>query len=172
MLLIPAFVMLVVYGDLGWALIVLLRRGRHRRARRADRAPDGARRRRSARGSTRWPTSCCSRAPSSCSTVPGTALVNRMPIWLTVLILSRDVAIVLTVAIVNLAIGRRTFRPSMLGKTATARLHRHVPGRDGLSTTSGRTSPIIDACVVTSALAHHGGLEPALHHARRPHHQP
>ena len=36
------------------------------------------------------------------------------------LVISRDVAIVLTVAVVNLAVARRTFRPSMLGKIATA----------------------------------------------------
>ena len=47
-------------------------------------------------------------------------LANRLPLWLTVLIISRDVAIVATVAIVNLAIGRRTFRPSVFGKIATA----------------------------------------------------
>jgi cardiolipin synthase len=46
-------------------------------------------------------------------------LANRLPIWLTVLIISRDVVIVLTVAIVNLAVGRRTFRPSLFGKVAT-----------------------------------------------------
>ena len=34
--------------------------------------------------------------------------------------ISRDVGILLTVAIVNLAIGPRTFRPSPLGKLATA----------------------------------------------------
>jgi cardiolipin synthase len=45
---------------------------------------------------------------------------NRLPVWLTVLVISRDVAIVLTVAVVNLAVARRTFRPSLLGKTATA----------------------------------------------------
>ena len=39
---------------------------------------------------------------------------------LTVLVISRDVGIVLTVAIVNLAVGPRTFKPSLLGKTATA----------------------------------------------------
>jgi phosphatidylglycerophosphate synthase len=39
---------------------------------------------------------------------------------LTILIISRDVGIVLTVAIVNLAIGPRTFKPSPLGKAATA----------------------------------------------------
>src|SRR4029453_10548536 len=42
---------------------------------------------------------------------------NRLPVWLTVLVISRDVAIVLTVAVFNLAVARRTFRPSMLGKT-------------------------------------------------------
>ena len=53
-------------------------------------------------------------------TMPGLGLANRLPIWLTVLIISRDVVIVLTVAIVNLAIGPRTFRPSIFGKIATA----------------------------------------------------
>jgi hypothetical protein len=53
-------------------------------------------------------------------TLPGLNLANRLPLWLTILIISRDVVIVLTVAIVNLAIGRRTFLPSMFGKVATA----------------------------------------------------
>ena len=53
-------------------------------------------------------------------TMPGFDHANRIPLWLTVLVLSRDIVIVLTVAIVNLAVRRRTFRPSMLGKTATA----------------------------------------------------
>jgi cardiolipin synthase (CMP-forming) len=53
-------------------------------------------------------------------TLPGLNLANHLPLWLTVLVISRDVAIVLTVAIVNLAVARRTFRPSLLGKTATA----------------------------------------------------
>ena len=53
-------------------------------------------------------------------TLPNIGLVNRIPIWLTVLVISRDVGIVLTVAIVNLAIGPRTFKPSLLGKAATA----------------------------------------------------
>jgi cardiolipin synthase len=53
-------------------------------------------------------------------TVPSLGLQNPLPIWLTVMIISRDVVIVATVAIVNLAIGRRTFRPSIYGKVATA----------------------------------------------------
>ena len=44
----------------------------------------------------------------------------RIPVWLTILIISRDVGIVLTVAIVNLALGPRTFKPTLLGKGATA----------------------------------------------------
>ena len=46
-------------------------------------------------------------------TLPNLGLVNRIPIWLTVLVISRDVGIVLTVAIVSLALGPRTFRPSL-----------------------------------------------------------
>ena len=53
-------------------------------------------------------------------TLPGMALTNHMPLWLTILIISRDVVIVGVVAIVNLAIGPRTFRPSVWGKLATA----------------------------------------------------
>ena len=52
-------------------------------------------------------------------TLPGTGLPYRLPLWLTVLVISRDVAIVLTAAVINLAVARRTFRPSLLGKAAT-----------------------------------------------------
>jgi len=53
-------------------------------------------------------------------TLPGLGLVARIPLWLTVLVISRDIGIILTVAIFNLAVSRRTFRPSPLGKVATA----------------------------------------------------
>ena len=43
--------------------------------------------------------------------LPNLNLANRLPVWLTVCIISRDVVIILTVAVVNLAIGRRTFPP-------------------------------------------------------------
>ena len=64
-MLIPAFVLLVVYGYLGWALLTFLIAG-------VTDALDGliARRAGSARasapGSTRWRTSCCSSPRSSC----------------------------------------------------------------------------------------------------------
>ena len=69
---------------------------------------------------SRWRTSCCCVTTFVVLTLPGLGLANRLPIWLTVLIISRDVVIVLTVAVVNLAIGPRTFRPSIFGKAATA----------------------------------------------------
>ena len=53
-------------------------------------------------------------------TLPGIPLVNHLPLWLTVLVISRDVVIVGVVAIVNLAVGPRTFRPSLFGKATTA----------------------------------------------------
>ena len=52
-------------------------------------------------------------------TMPGMGFANRLPLWLTVLVISRDLGIVLTVAVVNLAVARRTFRPSLLGKATT-----------------------------------------------------
>jgi cardiolipin synthase len=52
-------------------------------------------------------------------TLPSIGSANRLPLWFTVLVISRDVAIVLTVAVINLAVGHRTFRPSIFGKIAT-----------------------------------------------------
>src|SRR5688572_27841722 len=46
-------------------------------------------------------------------------LAVTIPMWLTVVILSRDAIIIVSVAIVNLTVGRRIFYPSMLGKVAT-----------------------------------------------------
>jgi cardiolipin synthase len=43
----------------------------------------------------------------------------RVPVWLTVVILSRDAIIIVSVAIVNLTLGRRIFYPSLLGKLCT-----------------------------------------------------
>jgi cardiolipin synthase (CMP-forming) len=43
-----------------------------------------------------------------------------LPVWLTVVTLSRDAIIIISVAVVNLAHGRRMFYPSRLGKLTTA----------------------------------------------------
>jgi cardiolipin synthase len=119
MLLIPAFVLLVVYGRFGWALIVFLIAG-------ATDAFDGVAARQAGQKTTlgAWLDPAADKLLLVTTfvvlTLPNLGLVNRIPIWLTVLIISRDVGIVLTVAIVSLAMGPRTFQPSLLGKTATA----------------------------------------------------
>jgi len=119
MLLIPAFVILVVYGYLGWALVVFATAG-------ITDGLDGLIARRSGQKTSlgAWLDPMADKLLLVTTfvvlTLPGLGLSNRLPIWLTVLIISRDVVIVLTVAIVNLAIGPRTFRPSIFGKIATA----------------------------------------------------
>ena len=119
MLLIPAFVLLVVYGRFGWALTVFLIAG-------ATDAFDGVAARQAGQKTTlgAWLDPAADKLLLVTTfvvlTLPNLGLVNRIPIWLTVLVISRDVGIVLTVAIVSLAMGPRTFKPSLLGKTATA----------------------------------------------------
>jgi cardiolipin synthase (CMP-forming) len=119
MLLIPAFVILVLYGQLGWALIVFVTAG-------ITDGLDGLIARRSGQHTQlgAWLDPMADKLLLVTTfvvlTLPGLGLANRLPLWLTVLIISRDVIIVLTVTIVNLAIGRRTFSPSIYGKTATA----------------------------------------------------
>src|SRR4029079_9577756 len=53
-------------------------------------------------------------------TIPSIPLTNHLPLWLTVSVISRDIVIIAVVAVVNLAVGPRTFRPSIWGKLATA----------------------------------------------------
>ena len=119
MLLIPAFVLLVVYGYFGWALTVFIVAG-------ATDALDGliARLAHQKTDLGAWLDPAADKlllvAAFVVLTLPNLGLVNRIPIWLTILVISRDVGIVLTVAIVSLALGPRTFKPSLLGKAATA----------------------------------------------------
>jgi cardiolipin synthase len=49
----------------------------------------------------------------------GPGLKASIPAWLTVVTLSRDAIIVMSVAIINLTLGRRMFYPSLLGKACT-----------------------------------------------------
>ena len=119
MLLIPVWVLLIVYGFFGWALVVFAVAG-------ATDAFDGLIARLSGQKTTlgAWLDPAADKLMLLTTfivlTLPNLGLVNRIPIWLTVLVISRDVGIVLTVAIVNLAVGPRTFTPSALGKGATA----------------------------------------------------
>jgi len=118
MLLIPAFVILVLYGHLGWALTVFVTAG-------VTDGLDGVIARRTQRTTLgAWLDPMADKLLLVTTFVvlalPNLELANRLPVWLTVCIISRDVVIILTVAVVNLAIGRRTFRPSIFGKIATA----------------------------------------------------
>jgi cardiolipin synthase len=119
MLLIPAFVILTLYGESGWALAVFALAG-------LTDLLDGVAARAAGQKSElgAWLDPVADKLLLVTTfvvlTLPNIGLVNRIPLWLTVLVISRDVGIVLSVAIVNLAVGPRTFRPSPLGKAATA----------------------------------------------------
>jgi cardiolipin synthase len=47
------------------------------------------------------------------------ALRGALPWWLTIIVLSRDVAILMTAALISLVAGYRPFHPSFLGKAST-----------------------------------------------------
>ena len=148
MLLIPAFVILLVYGYRGWALVTFLTAG-------LTDLLDGLIARATGQKTTlgAWLDPMADKlllvTMFVMLTLPGIGSANRLPIWFTVLVISRDVAIVLTVAVVNLAVGPRTFRPSIFGKTATATFI-----LTGVVTLYfnylGRSSQIVTACIYAS----------------------
>jgi cardiolipin synthase len=119
MLLIPAFVILLIYGYRGWALVVFMTAG-------MTDMLDGLIARLTGEKTVlgAWLDPVADKlllvTMFVMLTVPSIGEPNRLPLWFTVLVISRDIAIVATVAVVNLAIGPRTFRPSMFGKVATA----------------------------------------------------
>ena len=118
MLLIPVFVILVVYGRPGWALATFVLAG-------ITDGLDGliARRANQQTSLGAWLDPMADKLLLVTTfvvlTVPGTDLVNRFPLWLTILVITRDVVIVTTVAIVTSVMGVRTFKPSVFGKIAT-----------------------------------------------------
>jgi cardiolipin synthase len=119
MLLIPPFVILLLYGYRGWALTTFLAAG-------ITDLFDGLIARKTGQKTTlgAWLDPMADKlllvTMFIMLTLPGLGSANPLPVWFTVLVLSRDIVIVLTVAVVNLAVGPRTFRPSIFGKIATA----------------------------------------------------
>jgi cardiolipin synthase len=117
--LVPAFALLTLYGELGWALVVFVVAG-------ITDGLDGLVARmtnqRTAVGA--WLDPMADKLLLLTTfivlSLPGIGLTNRLPLWLPVLIISRDVVIVLTVAVITLALGPRIFKPSIYGKAATA----------------------------------------------------
>ncbi len=116
--LIPAFVIMIVYGRPGWALATFVLAG-------ITDGLDGLIARRAGQQTSlgAWLDPMADKLLLVTTfvvlTVPGTDLVNRFPLWLTILVITRDVVIVTTVAIVTAVMGVRTFKPSMFGKAAT-----------------------------------------------------
>jgi cardiolipin synthase len=119
MVLIPPFAILLLYEFRGWALVVFLAAG-------ITDLFDGVIARRTGQKTTlgAWLDPMADKlllvTMFVMLTLPNIGSANRLPLWFTILVLSRDIAIVLTVAVVNLAVGPRTFRPSIFGKIATA----------------------------------------------------
>ena len=117
--LVPALVVLMLYGKLGAALAVFLIAG-------ITDALDGLAARLAGQRTSfgAWLDPVADKLLLASTfimlTLPSVPLTNHLPAWLTVVVISRDIFIVGFVAIVNLAIGPRTFRPSLLGKSATA----------------------------------------------------
>jgi CDP-alcohol phosphatidyltransferase len=102
MLLIPVLALLVLYEQMGWALTVFVVAA-------ITDALDGVLARRTGQKTTlgAWLDPMADKLLIATLfivlTLPLPHLVQRIPVWLTVLVLSRDVGIVATVAIVNLA---------------------------------------------------------------------
>ncbi|MCX6539189.1 MAG: CDP-alcohol phosphatidyltransferase family protein [Acidobacteria bacterium] len=117
--LVPAFAILTLYGELGWALIVFVVAG-------ITDGLDGLIARVTNQRTTvgAWLDPMADKLLLLTTfivlSLPGIGLTNKLPLWLTVLIISRDLVIVLTVAVITLALGPRTFTPSIYGKAATA----------------------------------------------------
>lgn len=144
MLLIPVLALLVIYERLGWALAVFMI------AALTD-ALDGLLARRAGQKTTlgAWLDPAADKllvlTMFVVLTLPLPHLVQRIPLWLTVLVFSRDIGIVVTVAIVNLAVGPRTFPPSIFGKAATATFL--LTGVVTLSANAiGRPLVLVDLC--------------------------
>ncbi|HET9372843.1 MAG TPA: CDP-alcohol phosphatidyltransferase family protein [Vicinamibacterales bacterium] len=148
LLLVPVFALFMLYGRPGWALVTFVVAG-------ATDALDGLIARRTGQPTTlgAWLDPMADKillvTMFVMLTLPGFGFANRLPLWLTVLVISRDVGIVLTVAIFNLAVAKRTFKPSMLGKVATV-----VFVGTGVVTLYfnylGRASDVVTTCVYLS----------------------
>ncbi|MFZ0429607.1 MAG: CDP-alcohol phosphatidyltransferase family protein [Acidobacteriota bacterium] len=118
MAVVPVLILLIVYGYTGWALVTFVLAG-------LTDMLDGliARRwsRRTHLGTFLDPIADKLLLVSSFTilTFGSLELTVRIPLWLTITVISRDLLLVLSVLIFNLTIGRRAFPPSILGKCTT-----------------------------------------------------
>ena len=118
MCLVPALIILLVYGYFGWALIVFAVAG-------ITDALDGLvariRDERTELGTVLDPLADKLLVTGSLIvlSLPTTELTVRVPPWVAILSISRDAGILLGVLVFNLVVGRRYFTPSILGKATT-----------------------------------------------------
>ena len=113
----PLLVVLVLQGEMAWALAVFFVAG-------VTDALDGLIARRGGQQTTLGamldPVADKVLMTSSFIALTWGGAPVAIPVWLTVVVLSRDAIIIVSVAIVNLTLGRRIFYPSLLGKLCTA----------------------------------------------------
>ena len=118
MCLVPGLVILLLYGFYGWALLVFAVAG-------LTDALDGLAARllheRTELGTMLDPLADKFLVTSSLVVLswPSDALVVPIPVWITVLSISRDAGILVAVLVFNVYIRRRSFPPSFLGKATT-----------------------------------------------------
>lgn len=118
MAVVPVLILLIVYGYVGWALLTFVVAGL------TDMLDGLIARRWSQRthlGTFLDPIADKLLLVSSFTilTFGSLELTVRIPLWLTITVISRDLLLVLSVLIFNLTIGRRAFPPSILGKCTT-----------------------------------------------------
>lgn len=117
MSLVPLLVVLVLWGEMQWAFAIFVIAG-------ITDLLDGAIARRSGQltslGAMLDPVADKLLLMSSFVVLTWTPHLHAsLPAWLTVVTLSRDVIIVVSVVVINLTLGRRVFYPSSLGKLST-----------------------------------------------------
>jgi cardiolipin synthase len=117
--LVPVLVILVIYGEFGWGLTVFLLAA-------VTDALDGLFARlmkeRTQLGTLLDPLADKLLVTSSLVvlSLPSELLLVRIPAWLTILAISRDLGIIMSALLIHLAVGQRVFRPTWLGKLTTA----------------------------------------------------
>lgn len=118
MIFIPIFVILLVYNHLGWAFAIFILAG-------ITDGLDGliARwlKQKTSLGAYLDPIADKLLLTTSfvVLSIKGMGLPNLVPLWLTILVISRDVILVSSVLIIVISTGHRTFPPSVYGKATT-----------------------------------------------------
>lgn len=118
MVFIPVFVILLVYNQLGWAFFVFLLAG-------VTDGLDGLMARwleqKTSLGAFLDPIADKLLLTTSfvVLSIRGMGLPNVVPLWLTILVISRDVILISSALVIIITTGHRTFPPSIYGKLTT-----------------------------------------------------